>query len=162
MDAVLRMNSQTKIGTWITIGFSVPIFMLAVLAFTAYANLTTLQTEFKRYEAIAATVKGVEEVAVEFGELRRYELAFLLDGDRKSIDSFDKAHDQIVEHIDATVAAMLSPERKAMLTQIKGDVEKYADNFDAGLRPCWPLRTRRGRTSATISLPISRPRSESS
>lgn len=134
METLLSMNSQLKIGTRITAGFGVLIIMLAALAFTAYTNLKLLETEFKRYEAIAATVKGVEEVARGFGELRRLELAFMLDGDRKSVDSFDKAHDRVVEHIDATVAAMQSPERKAMLTQIKGELEKYADNFDAGSR----------------------------
>ncbi|MBN9497138.1 MAG: HAMP domain-containing protein [Alphaproteobacteria bacterium] len=129
MSALSAINGRFSIGTRIGFGFAIVLTLLATLAMNAWIALRDVQHEFTTFESISSNALAVEDVAVEFNELRRQVLIYVASGNPDAEKRVSEKAREIRETIQAVIPKFVSAQRQTQAREIAALTEEYVGNF---------------------------------
>lgn len=129
MSAFSAINGRFKIGTRIGFGFALVLILLATLAANAWIALREVQHEFDTFETISSNALAVEDVAVDFNELRRQVLVYVASGSPEAEKKIADNAREIRETLQAVIPKFVSAQRQAHAREIAAMTEEYVGNF---------------------------------
>ncbi len=129
MSTLSAINGRFKIGTRIGFGFAIVLTLLATLAMNAWIALRDVQHEFTTFESISSNALAVEDVAVDFNELRRQVLIYVASGNPDAEKRVSEKAREIRETIQAVIPKFVSAQRQTQAREIAALTEEYVGNF---------------------------------
>jgi methyl-accepting chemotaxis protein len=129
MSALSAINGRFKIGTRIGFGFALVLILLGALATNAWLALRDTQKEFESFQSIAENAIAVEDIAADFGEIRRQVLIFLASGSPDAEKRIGENAKEIRDTVQAVIPKLLSEQRRAVARSIGELAEEYVRNF---------------------------------
>ncbi len=112
------------------IGFAVVLALLAVLSVLSYRGFIKVSDGFGAFNQRLKVVGIVRDVDRGFVAFRRFVREFALSGDEKLIVEARKQQEVLAKSVKQGLDEIKNPERRARMTEISEQFEKYAKNFD--------------------------------
>ena len=122
--------TNRRINTKIMIGFAVVLALLAVLSVLSYRGFIKVSDGFGAFNQRVKVVGIVRDVDRGFVAFRRFVREFALSGDEKLIVEARKQQEVLAKSVKQGLDEIKNPERRARMTEISEQFEKYAKNFD--------------------------------
>ena len=122
--------TNRRINTKIMIGFAVVLALLAVLSVLSYRGFIKVSDGFGAFNQRVKVVSIVRDVDRGFVAFRRFVREFALSGDEKLIAEARKQQEVLAKSVKQGLDEIKNPERRARMTEISEQFEKYAKNFD--------------------------------
>jgi methyl-accepting chemotaxis protein len=122
--------TNRKIVTKISLGFTIVLTLLAVLATISYQGFARISTQFATFNQRVEVVGIARDVDREFTAFRRFVREYSLSGDDAILPEAGKRRALLSEHIDRGINEIKNPERNKIMIDIKGLYERYGKNFD--------------------------------
>jgi methyl-accepting chemotaxis protein len=122
--------TNRRINTKIMIGFAVVLALLAMLSVLSYRGLVRVADGFGTFNQRVKVVSIVRDVDRGFVAFRRFVREFALSGDEKLIVEARKRQEALAKSVKQGLDEIKNPERRARMTEISEQFEKYARNFD--------------------------------
>ncbi len=130
MHFLSKFSSRFKIGVRIAAGFAVVLLLLAAVAAKNYFALDEVRGVFASYSRTSGNAMRLAEIDTNFGSLRRSVLLYSQSGSQQAQDAVKAQSAALSTSIDEAMAGFTSPERRAMLDKLKGEVAGFMKNFD--------------------------------
>ena len=112
------------------IGFAIVLALLAVLSVLSYRGFIKVSDGFGAFNQRVKVVSIVRDVDRGFVAFRRFVREFALSGDEKLIAEARKQQEVLAKSVKQGLDEIKNPERRARMTEISEQFEKYAKNFD--------------------------------
>ena len=122
--------TNRRINTKIMIGFAIVLALLAVLSVLSYRGFIKVSDGFGAFNQRVKVVGIVRDVDRGFVAFRRFVREFALSGDEKLIVEARKQQEVLAKSVKQGLDEIKNPERRARMTEISEQFEKYARNFD--------------------------------
>ncbi len=129
MSALSAINGRFKIGMRIGFGFALVLILLATLAVNVWIAMREVQHDFDTFETISSNALAVEDVAVDFTELRRQVLIYVASGSPEAEKRIAENTREIRETIQAVIPKFVAEQRRALAREIAALTEEYVGNF---------------------------------
>ena len=122
--------TNRKINTKIMIGFAIVLALLAALSVLSYRGFSNVSEGFGAFNQRVKVVSIVRDVDRGFVAFRRFVREFSLSGDETLIAEARKRQEVLAKSIKQGLDEIKNPERRARMTEISDQFEKYGKNFD--------------------------------
>ena len=122
--------TNRKINTKIMIGFAIVLALLAALSVLSYRGFGNVSEGFGAFNQRVKVVSIVRDVDRGFVAFRRFVREFSLSGDETLIAEARKRQEVLAKSIKQGLDEIKNPERRARMTEISDQFEKYGKNFD--------------------------------
>ena len=122
--------TNRRINTKIMIGFAIVLALLAVLSVLSYRGFSKVSDGFGTFNQRVKVVSIVRDVDRGFVAFRRFVREFALSGDEKLIAEARKQQEVLAKSVKQGLDEIKNPERRARMTEISEQFEKYAKSFD--------------------------------
>ena len=122
--------TNRRINTKIMIGFAIVLALLAVLSVLSYRGFIKVSDGFGAFNQRVKVVSIVRDVDRGFVAFRRFVREFALSGDEKLIAEARKQQEVLAKSVKQGLDEIKNPERRARMTEISEQFEKYAKSFD--------------------------------
>jgi methyl-accepting chemotaxis protein len=122
--------TNRRINTKIMIGFAIMLALLAVLSVLSYRGFVSVSDGFGAFNQRVKVVGIVRDVDRGFVAFRRFVREFALSGDENLIAEARNRQEALAKSVKQGLDEIKNPERRAGMTEISGQFEKYARNFD--------------------------------
>ena len=122
--------TNRKINTKIMIGFAIVLALLAALSVLSYRGFGNVSEGFGAFNQRVKVVGIVRDVDRGFVAFRRFVREFSLSGDETLIAEARKRQEVLAKSIKQGLDEIKNPERRARMTEISDQFEKYGKNFD--------------------------------
>ena len=111
------------------IGFAIVLALLAVLSVLSYRGFIKVSDGFGAFNQRVKVVGIVRDVDRGFVAFRRFVREFALSGDEKLIAEARKQQEVLAKSVKQGLDEIKNPERRARMTEISEQFEKYAKRF---------------------------------
>ncbi len=129
MSALSAINGRFKIGMRIGFGFALVLILLATLAVNVWIAMREVQHDFDTFETISSNALVVEDVAVDFTELRRQVLIYVASGSPEAEKRIAENAREIREALQTVIPKFVSAQRQAQAREIAALTDEYVGNF---------------------------------
>ncbi len=130
MSFLASLNSSFRIGTRIGAGSALILALLAAVALFGWKGLTDTEALFLRYNSVSGNTIRIGDVDADFQRLRRFVLRYADDGASADRAGIEKTAASIREALAASIAAIISEERRAIAREAQAAFEEYMRNLD--------------------------------
>ncbi len=130
LDSLFGFFTNRRINTKIMIGFAIVLALLAVLSVLSYRGFIKVSDGFGAFNQRVKVVSIVRDVDRGFVAFRRFVREFALSGDEKLIAEARKQQEVLAKSVKQGLDEIKNPERRARMTEISEQFEKYAKSFD--------------------------------
>ena len=119
-----------KIGVRLSIGIGTILVLLAVVAISAHSGLSSGNSDFAQYRALARQTAASGAMNSEVLALRLNVFSFLRKGDNESVKKVQKSIDELEEHIEsAELLFQGDKEKEVTIHGVAISAQKYDDGF---------------------------------
>ncbi len=118
------MQTNGKIGRWITLGYTVPVLVAVVSSLSIWSHVRSLRSTTQALNLFMDNLERIDLIALNVQILSRATRGYLLEKNQASLDTYNSVESQLDESLKVLADALVDPEQQEIFTTLSQAVRQ--------------------------------------